>query len=160
ARRPQSPRRAGRARWRDRGAGRRAADGDGRRRRPVARARNRERRADARAGSRPEGCDRADRGARLPLPRVELVGRPRLMAEIDFFRHSTPELYARYMGPLLFAPYAEYVAKRAAGLQPRRILEPAAGTGIVTRAVSAAVPKAEVVATDINPAVVEFAARH
>lgn len=82
------------------------------------------------------------------------------MAETDVFKHSTPELYDRYMGPLLFGPYAEYVAGRVAGLQPDRILETAAGTGIVTRAVKEALPSAEVVATDINPAVAEFAAQH
>ena len=82
------------------------------------------------------------------------------MAETDVFKHSTPQLYDRYMGPLLFAPYAEHVAKQAAILQPARILETAAGTGIATRAVAAAIPSAEVVATDINPAVVEFAAKH
>ena len=81
------------------------------------------------------------------------------MAETDVFKHSTPELYDRYAGPLLFAPYAEHVAKQAVRLQPSRILETAAGTGIVTRAVNAALPTAEVVATDINPAVVEFAAQ-
>ena len=81
------------------------------------------------------------------------------MAETDVFKHSTPELYDRYMGPLLFVPYAEYVAGRVASLRPKRILETAAGTGIVTRAVTEAVPEAEVVATDINPAVVAFAAQ-
>ena len=81
------------------------------------------------------------------------------MAEIDF-EHSTPELYDRYMGPLLFAPYAEHVAKRVALFRPERILETAAGTGIVTRAVIEAVPEAEVIATDVNPAVVAFAAQH
>ena len=30
------------------------------------------------------------------------------------FEHSTPELYDRYMGPLLFEPYAKVVAGRAA----------------------------------------------
>jgi ubiquinone/menaquinone biosynthesis C-methylase UbiE len=82
------------------------------------------------------------------------------MAETDVFKHSTPELYHRYMGPLLFAPYAEYVATTLASLRPERILETAAGTGIVTRAVNAAVPNAEIIATDINPGVVEFAAQH
>jgi ubiquinone/menaquinone biosynthesis C-methylase UbiE len=82
------------------------------------------------------------------------------MAETDVFKHSTPALYDRYMGPLLFAPYAEHVAKRVAVVRPERILETAAGTGIVTRAVDEAVPGAEIVATDINPEVVEFAARH
>ena len=82
------------------------------------------------------------------------------MAETDVFEHSTPALYDRYMGPLLFAPYAEHVAKRVALFQPKRILETAAGTGIATRALNAALPEAEIVATDVNPAVVEFAAQH
>src|ERR671918_1552631 len=76
------------------------------------------------------------------------------------FRHSTPALYDRYMGPLLFEPYAKLVAERSALLQPARILETAAGTGIVTRALNQAVPEAQIVATDINPAMLEFAAGH
>lgn len=81
------------------------------------------------------------------------------MAESDVFTHATPVLYDRYMGPLLFAPYAEHVARRVAPLRPERVLETAAGTGIVTRAVSETLPGVEIVATDINPTVVEFAAR-
>lgn len=81
------------------------------------------------------------------------------MAETDVFKHSTPSLYDRHMGPLLFEPYGKHVARQVAALRPGRILETAAGTGIVTRAVSEAVPEATIVATDINPAVVEFAAR-
>jgi ubiquinone/menaquinone biosynthesis C-methylase UbiE len=64
------------------------------------------------------------------------------------------------MGPLLFEPYAKHVAEGLATLRPTRILETAAGTGIVTRAVNKAVPDAQIVATDINPAVVEFASQH
>ena len=71
------------------------------------------------------------------------------------FNHSTPALYDRYMGPLLFEPYARLIAERSALLQPTRILETAAGTGIVTRAVNEAVPQAEIVATDLNPAMIE-----
>lgn len=82
------------------------------------------------------------------------------MTETDVFKHSAPSLYDRYMGPLLFEPYAKDVAERVAVLRPNRILETAAGTGIVTRAVREAVPEAQIVATDINPAVVEFAAQH
>ena len=74
------------------------------------------------------------------------------------FAHSTPALYDRYMGPLLFEPYAELVAERCALLQPDSILETAAGTGIVTRAVHRAAPRTQIVATDINPAMLEFAA--
>jgi ubiquinone/menaquinone biosynthesis C-methylase UbiE len=73
------------------------------------------------------------------------------------FEHATPVLYDRYMGPLLFEPWAALVAERAARLRPGRILETAAGTGIVTRALSRAVPDAEIVATDLNPAVLAFA---
>jgi ubiquinone/menaquinone biosynthesis C-methylase UbiE len=62
------------------------------------------------------------------------------------------------MSPLLFEPYANLVAERCALLHPGRILETAAGTGIVTRAVHRAAPQAEIVATDINPAMLEFAA--
>jgi ubiquinone/menaquinone biosynthesis C-methylase UbiE len=81
------------------------------------------------------------------------------MTETDVFKHATPVLYDRYMGPLLFEPYARHVAERVALLRPERILETAAGTGIVTRAVAEAVPEAAIVATDVNPAVVEFAAQ-
>ena len=80
------------------------------------------------------------------------------MAETDVFKHSTPLLYDRYMGPLLFEPYARYVAERVALLRPSRILETAAGTGIVTRALRDVAPEATIVATDINPGVVGFAA--
>jgi predicted O-methyltransferase YrrM len=75
------------------------------------------------------------------------------MTQSDVFTHSTPALYDRCMGPLLFEPYATLVAERSAALQPGRILETAAGTGIVTRAVNEAVPQAQIVATDVNPAV-------
>jgi ubiquinone/menaquinone biosynthesis C-methylase UbiE len=81
------------------------------------------------------------------------------MAEADVFKHSTPALYDRYMGPLLFEPYARHVAKRVALLRPDRVLETAAGTGIVTRAVSETLPGVEIIATDLNPAVVKFAAQ-
>lgn len=50
--------------------------------------------------------------------------------------------------------------RAGSSLSTERILETAAGTGIVTRAVVNAVPDAEIVATDINPAAVEFADEH
>lgn len=81
------------------------------------------------------------------------------MTETEVFKHSTPALYDRYMVPLLFEPCAKLVAERSARLQPARILETAAGTGIVTRAMSQALPQAQIVATDINPAMLELAAQ-
>jgi len=53
------------------------------------------------------------------------------------FTHSTPALYDRYMGPLLFEPYAKVVAQRVALLRPGRSLETASGTGSLTRALRA-----------------------
>jgi ubiquinone/menaquinone biosynthesis C-methylase UbiE len=77
--------------------------------------------------------------------------------ESSTFDHSTPALYDRYMGPLLFEPYAKLIAERSALLQPTCILETAAGTGIVTRALNDAVPQAHIVATDLNPVMIDFA---
>ena len=79
------------------------------------------------------------------------------MTQDPDFTHSTPALYDRYMGPLLFEPYARLIAERSARLQPARILETAAGTGIVTRALNEALSQAQIVATDLNPAMIEFA---
>lgn len=75
------------------------------------------------------------------------------------FQHSTPELYDQLMGPLLFEPYATVLAERAARRRPERILETAAGTGIVTRALHRALPQAQIVATDLNPVLLAVAAR-
>jgi ubiquinone/menaquinone biosynthesis C-methylase UbiE len=73
------------------------------------------------------------------------------------FTGSIPELYDRYLRPILFEPYAEDLAARAAALKPRRILEIAAGTGVVTEAVLKTVPGAEIVATDLNQAMLDVA---
>ena len=50
------------------------------------------------------------------------------------FQGSIPALYDRHLGPLIFAPYAEDLASRLADVRYGRILETAAGTGVVTRA--------------------------
>ena len=75
------------------------------------------------------------------------------------FAGSIPGLYDRYLGPLLFEPYAETLAERARAFTPHRILETAAGTGIVTEELHRALPEAEIVATDLNPAMLEVAAK-
>src|SRR5256885_6272735 len=74
------------------------------------------------------------------------------------FAGSIPAIYDRYMVPLLFAPYAALVAERAKALAPSRILETAAGTGVVTEALHRALPDAEIIATDLNPPMLEQAA--
>lgn len=74
------------------------------------------------------------------------------------FTGSIPQIYDSCLGPLLFEPYADDLARRAAELKPSRVLETAAGTGIVTAALAAALPNAEIVATDLNQAMIDVAA--
>lgn len=80
------------------------------------------------------------------------------MASTDTaFAGSIPALYDRNLGPFLFQPYADEVARRVARLKPSRILETAAGTGIVTEALHSVLPDAEIVATDLNQAMLDVA---
>src|SRR5215469_12658770 len=82
-----------------------------------------------------------------------------MTAEGDrLFAGSIPAFYERYMGPMLFEPYAADLAARAKGLTPRRLLEVAAGTGIVTRALAVALPGSAITATDLNQAMLDYAA--
>ncbi|HEY8592921.1 MAG TPA: methyltransferase domain-containing protein [Sphingomicrobium sp.] len=71
------------------------------------------------------------------------------------FAGSIPAIYDRDLGPWLFEGYAREVARRAKALAPRRVLETAAGTGIVTQALAEALPQAEIVATDLNEAMLK-----
>lgn len=70
------------------------------------------------------------------------------------FVGSMPELYERYLCPLLFQPYALDIAARARAAAPRRVLEIAAGTGVVTRDLAEVLPDAQIEATDLNEAMV------
>ena len=80
------------------------------------------------------------------------------MGSIDSnFAGSIPGLYNRYLVPLLFQPYADEVARRVAEWQPGRILETAAGTGVVTKAMHDAAPNTEITATDLNEAMLQVA---
>jgi SAM-dependent methyltransferase len=75
------------------------------------------------------------------------------------FTGSIPELYDTQLVPLIFEPYAQDLARRLAALGPRRVLEIAAGTGVVTRAMAATLPRdTAIVASDLNPAMLERAA--
>ncbi|MFL6726899.1 MAG: class I SAM-dependent methyltransferase [Sphingomicrobium sp.] len=75
------------------------------------------------------------------------------------FAGSIPAIYDRYMVPLIFRPYAELVAERAKDLGPSRILETAAGTGVLTETLHRAFPTAEIIATDLNQPMLDEAAR-
>ena len=77
------------------------------------------------------------------------------------FQGSIPGIYDEYLGPLLFEPYAEDLAARLRGFDKGVLLETAAGTGIVTRALAQVLsPDVRLVATDLNEAMLEVAARH
>jgi SAM-dependent methyltransferase len=69
-----------------------------------------------------------------------------------------PEIYDRCLGPALFTPYALETAARAAAQGASRVLELAAGTGIVTAELVRALPSASITGTDLNPAMVAWAA--
>src|SRR5690349_1147342 len=76
------------------------------------------------------------------------------------FAGSIPELYDRLLVPLIFEPYAADLAARLARLAPRDVLELAAGTGAVTRAMAARLPATtRIVATDLNQPMIDQAAR-
>ena len=83
------------------------------------------------------------------------------MAKVDtVFSGSIPLPYDKYLGPLIFEPYAEDLASRLAALNPAHVLETAAGTGIVTRALLRALPAdTTIVATDLNQPMLDHAAR-
>src|ERR1700682_5286096 len=67
------------------------------------------------------------------------------------FSGSIPSIYDSYLGPLIFEPYAEDLANRLAALNAERVLETAAGSGIVTRAlVRSLSASANIVDTDLN----------
>jgi SAM-dependent methyltransferase len=67
------------------------------------------------------------------------------------FAGSIPQLYESYLVPLIFEPYARDLADRLAARSPKRVLEIAAGTGVVTRAMDSALSAhVSIVATDLN----------
>jgi ubiquinone/menaquinone biosynthesis C-methylase UbiE len=80
------------------------------------------------------------------------------MAGDSTFAGSIPEIYDRYLVPLIFEPYARDLALRLADFTPADILEVAAGTGVVTRAMAAALPGARIVASDLNQPMLDRAA--
>jgi len=74
------------------------------------------------------------------------------------FAGSIPKIYETYLVPLIFEPYAADLAKRLASRSPARVLEIAAGTGVVTRSLASVLPESvSIVATDLNQAMLDQA---
>lgn len=72
---------------------------------------------------------------------------------------SMPQAYDRWLVPAMFHPFAVDLARRAAGYLPCSLLEIAAGTGVLTCELVTVIPAAQVTATDLNAAMVEFGSR-
>ena len=74
------------------------------------------------------------------------------------FAGSIPKLYEQYLVPLIFEPYATDLANRLRTRSLSRVLEIAAGTGVVTRVLASELPdNVSIVATDLNQAMLDQA---
>jgi ubiquinone/menaquinone biosynthesis C-methylase UbiE len=74
-----------------------------------------------------------------------------MVATDKLFAGSIPDIYDRFLVPLIFESYALDLAKRLAKTDPRDVLETAAGTGVLTRAIASRLPAyTRIVATDLN----------
>src|SRR4051812_41333681 len=78
----------------------------------------------------------------------------------EAFVGSIPENYDAGLGPVIFIDYAADIARRAAAHRPARVLETAAGTGIVSRRLRDALPlSSTLTVTDLNPPMLDWARR-
>lgn len=77
-----------------------------------------------------------------------------MVATDKVFAGSIPEIYERFLVPLIFEPYALDLAAH-----PQHVLETASGTGVLTRALSSRLPpQVRLVATDLNQPMLDQAA--
>lgn len=80
------------------------------------------------------------------------------MAHDSQFVGSVPDLYQQLMVPMIFAEAADRLADQIAARSPSDILETAAGTGVLTRAMGQRCPSAQITATDLNQPMIDVAA--
>lgn len=74
------------------------------------------------------------------------------------FDGSVAKFYEEYIVPLIFEPYAEDLARRLATRRLARVLEIAAGTGVVTRRLASLLPEdVSIIATDLNQPMLDLA---
>jgi len=72
--------------------------------------------------------------------------------------NKMPLFYDQGLGPVMFVDFAEDIARRAAAASPMRVLEVAAGTGIVSRRLRDFLPaEAHLTVTDLNSAMLDVA---
>ena len=82
------------------------------------------------------------------------------MAQSDkVFTGAIPKFYDTLMVPLIFGAYAADMAQLVAGFSPGAVLETAAGSGVVTRALAPLLrADARYVVTDLNQPMLDYAA--
>ncbi|HET6807129.1 MAG TPA: methyltransferase domain-containing protein [Frateuria sp.] len=74
------------------------------------------------------------------------------------FGDAVAAFYQRHLVPLIFAPYAADLATRLMAQPVQRVLELAAGTGVLTRALAArSAPGMRLMATDLNESMLAVA---
>jgi ubiquinone/menaquinone biosynthesis C-methylase UbiE len=82
-----------------------------------------------------------------------------MVATDKIFTGSIADIYDRFLVPLIFEPYARDLAERLAKIKPRDVLETAAGTGALTRAIASRLgSNTRIVATDLNQPMLDHAA--
>ena len=82
------------------------------------------------------------------------------MTASSAFTGSVPETYDSHLGPRKFHPYGQDMAGRVRVVEGGRLLEVAAGTGIVTEHLRGALPQSvEIVATDVSDPMLDCARR-
>jgi len=75
------------------------------------------------------------------------------------FAGSIPALYDTYLVPLIFEAYAADLARRTAATAPAHVLETAAGSGVVARALAPLLgPESRLTVTDLNQPMLDHAA--
>lgn len=81
-----------------------------------------------------------------------------MSSEAAAFVGTIPKHYDAGLGPVIFADFADDLARRVASDAPSRVLETAAGTGILTRRLRDLLPATTyLTATDLNPPMLEVA---
>lgn len=82
-----------------------------------------------------------------------------MSASDKVFAGSIPEIYDTLLVPLIFEAFASDLARRVADLAPAQVLETAAGTGVVTRALAPRLGDgARYTASDLNQPMLDRAA--
>jgi SAM-dependent methyltransferase len=74
------------------------------------------------------------------------------------FAGSVPQLYDKHLVPLIFGSYADDLVARLGTTETTAVLEVAAGSGVVTRAMAAGLPDTvSITATDLNQPMIDHA---